>query len=68
MSNYRNTERVSLRNQSINEQLWRGEITVEKMIELLSKFPPDGMVRIYGNKVQIINPINKKFHTLDKVN
>lgn len=52
---------------SINEHLWRGEIKVQELIELLSKVPPDAFVRIYANKLQMVSPIDERTYTLDCV-
>lgn len=61
------TESISRTRESINEQLWRGEIEVSYLIELLQKVPQDGFVRIYGNKLQIRSPADNKIYTLDRV-
>lgn len=60
-------DRVASRHESVNERLWRGELTAEELIKLLQKIPPDAFVRIYGNKLQAIAPNTKKVYTLDKV-
>ncbi len=60
-------EKIDPRHESVNERLWRGELSVENLIELLSKIPPDGKVRIYGNKLQIVAPNTSKIFTLDVV-
>lgn len=52
---------------SVNEDLWRGEIKVEELIDLLSKMPPDAFVRIYANKLQLISPVDVRTYTLDSV-
>ena len=67
MSSDRKSEKLSHRHESVNEQLWRGEIEVEKLIELLQKVPPDAKARIYGNKLQIMSPADNKVYTLDRV-
>ena len=61
-------DRIASRHESVNEKLWRGELTAEELIELLKKIPPDANIRIYGNKLQAIAPNTKKVYTLDKVN
>ena len=67
MSDEKQTEQISNKRESVNEQLWRGEIEVEELIKLLQKVPPDGKVRIYGNKLQIMSPVDEKVYTLDRV-
>jgi len=61
------TEFVRHSGDSVNEKLWRGEVLVEELISLLHKMPLDGKVRIYGNKLQIISPVDRKVLTLDRV-
>jgi|AntRauTorcE11897_2_1112592.scaffolds.fasta_scaffold09375_6 hypothetical protein len=61
------TEKIKQKRESVNEQLWRGEIEVQELIELLKKVPPDGKARIYGNKFQIMSPADDKVYTLDRV-
>jgi len=68
MSENRKIDRVAAKHESINEKLWRGEITTEELIELLNKIPADALIRIYGNKLQAISPDTGKVFTLDKVN
>lgn len=58
--------RIGIKN-SVNEGLWRGEVKVIELIELLSKVPPDAFVRIYANKFQIISPVDQRTYTLDCV-
>lgn len=53
--------------ESVNESLWKGELRVEELIELLNKMPQDAFVRIYGNKLQVISPIDLRTYTLDAV-
>lgn len=67
-SNYNYVDRVAARHESVNEKLWRGELTVEEVIKLLQKIPPDAKIRIYGNKLQALSPDTGKVFTLDKVN
>ena len=61
-------DRIAIKHESINEKLWRGEVTTEQLIILLQKIPPDAMIRIYGNKLQALSPDTGKVFTLDKVN
>ncbi len=69
MSNvHHGVDRIAAKHESVNEKLWRGEVTAEKLIELLKSIPPDAMMRIYGNKLQALSPDTGKVFTLDKVN
>ena len=68
MTSNNNVDRVAAKHESVNEKLWRGEITTEQLIELLGKIPPDAKIRIYGNKLQALSPDTGKVFTLDKVN
>lgn len=61
------TEKIKQKRESVNEQLWRGEVEVQDLIDLLKKVPQDGKVRIYGNKLQIMSPADQKVYTLDRV-
>lgn len=61
------TERARNTHESVNEQLWRGELYVHELITLLQRVPEDGRARIYGNKLQIISPADSKVYTLDRV-
>ncbi len=61
------TEKLKNKRESVNEQLWRGEVEVQDLIDFLKKVPPDGKVRIYGNKLQIMSPADQKVYTLDRV-
>lgn len=67
MSTERKSEKLSHKHESVNEKLWRGEIEVQELLDLLGKVPPDAKVRIYGNKLQIMSPADNKVYTLDKV-
>lgn len=53
--------------ESVNESLWKGELKVEELTELLNRMPSDAFVRIYGNKLQVISPIDLRTYTLDAV-
>lgn len=66
--NHNNVDRVAAKHESVNEKLWRGELTAEEVIKLLQKIPPDAKIRIYGNKLQALSPDTGKVFTLDKVN
>ena len=66
MTKYK-TEFVRHSGDSVNEKLWRGEMSVEELLSLLQKMPLDGKIRIYGNKLQIISPVDRKVLTLDRV-
>lgn len=68
MANEHRVDRIASRHESVNEKLWRGELTAEELVKLLQKIPPDAKVRIYGNKLQAIAPNTRKVYTLDKVN
>lgn len=61
------TERIRPDEDTVNERLWRGEVTNEELVSLLNKFPPDCKVRIYGNKLQMISPHSDKVYALDSV-
>jgi len=61
------TEKLKHKHESVNEQLWRGEMEVNELIDLLRKVPEDAKVRIYGNKLQIMSPADNKVYTLDRV-
>lgn len=63
----RKTEFIRHTGDSVNEKLWRGEVLVEELISLLQQMPLDGKVRIYGNKLQIVSPVDRKILTLDRV-
>lgn len=60
-------EQLKHKHESVNEQLWRGEIEVKELIDLLRRVPEDAKARIYGNKLQIMSPIDHKVYTLDRV-
>jgi hypothetical protein len=53
--------------ESVNESLWRGELTVSELVGLLNKMPEDAFVRVYANKLQVISPVDLRTYTLDAV-